>query len=59
MGTQSGFRIPGAQNTIGGLVKQEAEGKQRQTVKRYGYQLSLDFNELDEARVRCQVLVVT
>ena len=34
MGTQSGFRILGAQNTVRGLVKQEAEGKQRQSVKR-------------------------
>ena len=37
-GTQSGFRIPGAQNTVGGLVKQEAERKQRQIVKRCAYQ---------------------
>lgn len=34
VGTQSGFRIPGARNTVWGLVKQEAEGKQRQCVKR-------------------------
>lgn len=34
VGTQSGFRILGAQNTVRGLVKQEAEGKQRQSVKR-------------------------
>ena len=38
MGTQSSFRIPGAQNTVGGLVKQEAEQKQRQIVKRCAYQ---------------------